>query len=61
MLRRIAAVIRREYLEHVRTKAFWISTLVVPLLMGALLIVPVWLSARWSTCPDTSSLRSTPR
>jgi ABC-2 type transport system permease protein len=46
MLRRIAAVIRREYLEHVRTRAFWISTLLVPVLMGALMFVPVWLAAR---------------
>ena len=46
MLRRISAVIRREYLEHVRTRAFWISTLLVPVLMGALMIVPLWLAAR---------------
>ena len=35
MWNRIFAVIRREYLERVRTKAFWISTLLVPVLMGA--------------------------
>ncbi len=46
MWSRVLAVIRREYLEHVRTKAFWISTLLVPVLMGALMIVPVWLAAR---------------
>jgi ABC-2 type transport system permease protein len=43
---RIAAVIRREYLERVRTKAFWISTLLVPVLMGLLMFVPAWLAAR---------------
>jgi ABC-2 type transport system permease protein len=43
---RIAAVIRREYLERIRTKAFWISTLLVPLLMGAMMVIPAWLAAR---------------
>jgi ABC-2 type transport system permease protein len=43
---RIAAVIRREYLERVRTKAFWISTLLVPVLMGGMMVIPAWLMAR---------------
>jgi ABC-2 type transport system permease protein len=43
---RIAAVIRREYLERIRTKAFWISTLLVPVLMGGMMIIPAWLAAR---------------
>lgn len=46
MPRRIYAVIRREYLERVRTKAFWISTLVVPLFLAAVMILPAWLAAR---------------
>jgi ABC-2 type transport system permease protein len=46
MLNRILAVIRREYLERVRTKAFWISTLIVPIIMGALMIIPAWLATR---------------
>ncbi|MCP4896854.1 MAG: ABC transporter permease [bacterium] len=46
MLSRIKAVIRREYLERVRTKAFWISTLVVPFFLGAMMIIPAWLAAR---------------
>jgi len=46
MLRRILAVIRREYLERVRTKAFWISTLLVPIFLGAVMVVPAWLAAR---------------
>jgi ABC-2 type transport system permease protein len=28
--KKILAVIRREYLERVRTKAFWIATIIVP-------------------------------
>jgi len=43
---RIWAVIRREYLERVRTKAFWISTLLVPVLMGGMMIIPALLAAR---------------
>jgi ABC-2 type transport system permease protein len=43
---RIAAVIRREYLERVRTKAFWISTMLVPVLMGGMMVIPAWLAAR---------------
>jgi ABC-2 type transport system permease protein len=46
MLNRIFAVIRREYLERVRTKAFWISTLLVPFFLGAIMILPAWLAAR---------------
>ncbi len=43
---RILAVIRREYLERVRTKAFWISTILVPIFLGAVMILPAWLAAR---------------
>jgi len=43
---RVIAVIRREYLERVRTKAFWISTLLVPVLMGGLMIIPAVLASR---------------
>lgn len=46
MLPRLRAVIRREYLERVRTKAFWLSTLLVPLFMAAVMIIPTWLAAR---------------
>jgi len=46
MLNRIFAVIRREYLERVRTKAFWISTLLVPVFLGAVMILPAYLAAR---------------
>ena len=46
MLNRIFAVVRREYLAHVRTKAFWISTLLVPVIMGVLMIVPALMATR---------------
>ena len=46
MLNRILAIMRREYLERVKTKAFWISTLLVPVFLGAVMIIPAWLAAR---------------
>ncbi|MCU0304692.1 MAG: ABC transporter permease [Thermoanaerobaculales bacterium] len=46
MLDRILAIMRREYLERVKTKAFWISTLLVPVFLGAVMIIPAWLAAR---------------
>lgn len=40
------AVIKREYLERVRTKWFVIATLFGPLLFGGMMILPAWLSVR---------------
>jgi ABC-2 type transport system permease protein len=39
------AIVRREYIERVRTKAFVIGTILGPLLMGGMMIVPA-LAAR---------------
>ncbi len=41
---KVAHVIRREYLENVRRKSFVVSTLLVPLLMGAFFVLPVLLA-----------------
>jgi len=43
---RVTAVIRREYLQRVRTKAFVLSTIGLPLFMAAVLVVPGILGAR---------------
>ena len=43
---RLGAVIRREYMERVRSKWFVIATLFGPLFFGVLMIVPAWLSIR---------------
>jgi ABC-2 type transport system permease protein len=40
------AVFKREYLERVRTRWFIISTIFGPILLGAAMIVPAWMSAR---------------
>lgn len=45
-MRKVRAVIRREYLERVRTKAFVFTTFGAPLLMLALILVPVYLASR---------------
>ena len=39
-------IAKREYLERVRTKAFMISTILIPLLMGGGIIVSVMLSTK---------------
>jgi ABC-2 type transport system permease protein len=43
---RVLSVVRREFLERVRTKAFLIGTVLGPVLMAALTIVPGLLMAR---------------
>jgi ABC-2 type transport system permease protein len=44
--RKVAVIIRREYLSRVTARAFWISTVAVPLLMLAMLVLPNVLTAR---------------
>jgi ABC-2 type transport system permease protein len=44
------AVVKREYLERVRTKGFVIGTILGPLLMGAMMIIPA-LAARSGSKP----------
>ena len=43
---RLGAVIRREYMERVRSKWFLIATLFGPVFFGLIMIVPAWLSIR---------------
>jgi ABC-2 type transport system permease protein len=42
-------VARREYLEKVRTKAFIISTVLIPVLMATFTVFPTWLASRNSS------------
>ena len=42
MSAKLWAIVRREYLERVRTKGFVISTILGPVLMAALMIVPMF-------------------
>src|SRR5687768_14106352 len=43
---KLAAVIKREYIERVRNKWFLVATIFGPLLFGAIMILPAWLSIR---------------
>ena len=43
-MRKIALVAQREYMEHVRTKGFWIGVLAFPLILALSVAVPVLLS-----------------
>jgi len=45
-MRKVWAIIRREVVERVRTRAFLISTLLFPLLMAGLVILPGYLMTR---------------
>lgn len=45
-LPKVVTVMRREYLSRVRTKAFWISTLLVPVAMIAFAVVPSLIVSR---------------
>ncbi len=41
MTAKLWAIVRREYLERVRTKAFMIGTILGPLILGAMMVVPI--------------------
>jgi len=43
---KISIIIQREYLTRVKKKSFIIMTLLAPLLMAAMFIVPVWIMTR---------------
>ncbi|HEX2780987.1 MAG TPA: ABC transporter permease [Gemmatimonadaceae bacterium] len=49
---RLWAVIKREYVERVRTKWFLVSTLFAPFLLGLLTIVPIWLISKTANQSD---------
>src|SRR6266851_5161701 len=48
MLRNIFIIMKREYLERVRTRAFVIMTFLIPLLMFGVSVVPTMLANRAS-------------
>ena len=48
------AVIKREYLERVRSRWYLLSTLLAPIFFGVIAIVPMIISARTKPSPDLS-------
>lgn len=45
-MHKILAVIRREFIERVRTRMFWVSAILGPVFFGALIFLPVLLATR---------------
>ncbi len=45
-MRNVWLIFRREYLERVKTKSFLVFTILIPLLMGGMFIVPMLLAGR---------------
>ena len=48
-MRKVLAIIRREFVERVRTRAFVISTILGPVFMGLLIFLPALLAGRSTT------------
>jgi len=44
--KKIFAIVRREYVERVRTKAFWIATLLIPILFLGFLAIQISISRK---------------
>lgn len=45
-MHKIVLIIKREYLTRVKQKSFIIMTILGPLLMGALFVVPIWMATQ---------------
>jgi ABC-2 type transport system permease protein len=53
---RLWTIVRREYLERVRSKWFVYSTLLAPILFGALILLPLWFTQRSMESADVSRI-----
>jgi len=53
---KILAVFKREYMERVRLRSFFIATIFGPILMAVLLILPAWLATRTRISTDVSNI-----
>ena len=51
------AIIKREYLERVRSKWFLIATFFGPIFFSAIIIVPAWLASRSKATTDIYNIR----
>jgi ABC-2 type transport system permease protein len=45
-MNKIFLIIRREYITRIRKKSFIIMTILGPLIFGAIMVVPIWLTTR---------------
>jgi ABC-2 type transport system permease protein len=55
-LKKMSVVFRREYLERVRTRWFLIGTLLGPVFMAAITILPVWIQMKQGPSTDLTSI-----
>ena len=53
---KLVAVVRREYMERVRTRWFLVATLLGPLFMAALTVLPAWLALRSRASADVTNV-----
>jgi len=51
-VRNVTPILKREYFTRVKTKGFWISTAIVPLFIGAIMILPTLIAAMSKTSPE---------
>jgi ABC-2 type transport system permease protein len=56
-LHKLWAIVRREYLERVRTRWFVIATVFGPLVFGLLMFLPAYLAQRSREAPDVARVR----
>lgn len=57
MANKMMIVAKREYLERVRSKAFRIMTLLVPVLMSAVLLIPTYMAAKSGASASVRHIR----
>jgi ABC-2 type transport system permease protein len=48
-LRTILVVAKREYLQRIQSKGFWIATLILPLFVGSVTVLPTFLASKART------------
>lgn len=57
MVNKILIVAKREYMERVRSRAFVIMTLLVPVFMAGVLLVPMYMAAKGGASPNIRRIR----
>src|SRR5262245_16646148 len=56
-MQKLLVVIKREYLERVRTRWFVVATVFGPVLFGALMFLPAYLATREKASVDVARIR----
>jgi len=51
-VRNVIPILKREYFTRVKTKGFWISTAILPIFIGAIMILPTLIAAMSKTSPE---------